>query len=472
YEQYCNYDLDGDGYAEPYIMTVHAQSQKVVRIVARWNAEGLILKLDDSILTLKDLRERVAQSRRGEFETDQMYIARLADTLEEDIKRAKLVKIEPMKMLTKYGFIDSADGCFLDYGFVHIMIGAIKGINIASNALFNSGDLSNLQGGLLSKEHRRKKRGNMVIKPGQWNQTEVDALALQNSIVNFPTKEPSQTLLALTEQLKQETRQMSTRTDLEQLSSPNIPAASVLGIMQEGVIPTTALISNVVDSMTAEFQIMHELNKTYIDPEMYIMVNGPEASYENDYGLDITIKPTANSKFSSQFQKIQLAQVQMEQIPLVLQAGGNAVPILKNYFDAIGSDLTEQIFSQEISAEEQAMNERMAALQEQQVQQLREQKELLQAQVQIQQQDQNRKDAETQAKIETMQMEQARKDQELINDMEKASFEVRESVGKYIKDVAEANKLDAETVKTLSEGLEKELSGMSKIITATNKNGA
>jgi chaperonin GroES len=33
-EQHRRLDLDGDGYAEPYIVTVHLRSSKTVRIVA------------------------------------------------------------------------------------------------------------------------------------------------------------------------------------------------------------------------------------------------------------------------------------------------------------------------------------------------------------------------------------------------------------------------------------------------------
>lgn len=463
-EQYCNYDLDNDGYAEPYIITVHKESQKVVRIVPRWDADGLIIKVDDSIMSLSDLRQRATQSPIGQFETSEMYINRIADAVETDVKRAKLVKIEPFKMITKYGFMDAADGSFLNYGFVHVMIGQIMGINLASNSLFNAGDLSNLQGGFLSREHRQKKRGNTVFKQGQFKQTDVPAKDLPSSILPLPSKEPSQTLLALTEQLKAETKEIGTKVNIEQMMSPNIPAASVLGVMQEGVIPTTALIGNVVDSMTAEFQIMHSLNKVYTDPEVYKMVNGPEADFESDYSMEIIIKPTANSKYSSQFQKIQLATVQMEQIPLVLQAGGNAVPIIKNYFDAIGSDLVDQVFSNEISPEEQEMNQRLLEAQEAQAQQLREQKELLQAQVQQSQQDLDRKDRELSIKAENMTLEQNRKDFETELKALELAHERKVQGAQAVKDIMEAKKIDAETQKLISEAMNKDMDGVSKIL--------
>jgi chaperonin GroES len=40
-EQHRYWDLDEDGYAEPYVITVHKPSQQVARIVARYDADGI-----------------------------------------------------------------------------------------------------------------------------------------------------------------------------------------------------------------------------------------------------------------------------------------------------------------------------------------------------------------------------------------------------------------------------------------------
>ena len=448
-EQFCWYDLDDDGYAEPYIVTVHQSTMKVVRIVPRWNREGLMVKHDDSIMSLKDMQDRLSTMEMSEFETQEMYLERVSDTLKDAVSNAKLVKIEPYEMLTKYGFIDPADGTFLNYGFVHFMLNPVKAINQTSNSLFNSADLSNLQGGLLSKEHRERKRGNRVIKQGQWNITNIDAINLQNSILPFPNKEPSQTLLSLSEGLKAETKDIGTKVNLQDMMSPNIPAASVLGMMQEGIIPTTALIGSVVDSMSKEFQILYKLNKTYTDPETYRMVNRGQGEFEQDYALNLLIKPTANSKHSSQFQKIQLAQVQLEQVPLFLQAGLNVIPILKNYMEAIDSDIIDKVFSNEVPPEEQARLDEMKRVQEEQLAVAKQQTELLQAQVQQSQQDLDRKEKELNAKIQSMNEEQERKNmeteakiQQIVNDMSAQQLE-------DMKKIQESKKLDAETMAIL-----------------------
>jgi len=41
YAIHTYWDLDEDGYEEPYIITIHKATQKVVRIIARWDMKGV-----------------------------------------------------------------------------------------------------------------------------------------------------------------------------------------------------------------------------------------------------------------------------------------------------------------------------------------------------------------------------------------------------------------------------------------------
>ena len=48
-EQHRFWDLDGDGYQEPYVVTVDKETQKVLRIVARFDEEGVVYNEKDEI---------------------------------------------------------------------------------------------------------------------------------------------------------------------------------------------------------------------------------------------------------------------------------------------------------------------------------------------------------------------------------------------------------------------------------------
>jgi len=47
-EQQCFFDLDDDGYEEPYIVTIYYPSKQVVRVVARYDESSLMVRMKES----------------------------------------------------------------------------------------------------------------------------------------------------------------------------------------------------------------------------------------------------------------------------------------------------------------------------------------------------------------------------------------------------------------------------------------
>ncbi len=407
-EQYCNYDLDGDGYEEPYLITVHKSTKKVVRIVPRWDIEGIHVEYNGNTYNLADLTQAATLPKTQ----DQEFNAIAADQAMADIESGStLVRIVPMDILTYYGFLESTDGSYLSIGYLHALGSTVKGINKATNSLFNAGDLANLQGGWLSKEHRDKKNGPFRTKPGLFKQTNIGAAQLASSVQPLPFKEPSATLLTLTEQLKGEVKAMTSQFNFDEMLSPNIPAASVLGALQEGTIPTSSLLMNVVNAMSREFRILFTLNQKFTDPMMYKRIAGTDR-FSDDYNMDIEICPTANAEFSNQMQRIQLAQAQMERLDVLLQVGGNPVPIIKAYYEALGTQNMEEIFPEQMSDADAKAQQQMMQLQQQQAELQQVQTQLLQAQVEQGNKELERKFAETMANMEEQRKESLRKDEE------------------------------------------------------------
>jgi len=416
-EQYCNYDLDGDGYAEPLLVTVHLNSNRVVRALPRWDFDTLFVNYNGGTYNFQELLDANFQERATSVESFNEVFDR--EKFNQIVKDCSLARIVPMQMLTHYNFIEPTDGSFLSLGYLQILGSTVKGINKTTNSLMNAGELANLQGGWLSKEHRdRKTSGAYKTKPGVYNLTNISAGALQNSVIPFPFREPSQVLAALTGDLKGDVKEMSAKFNLDQALSPNVPAASVLGVLQEGAIPTSSLLMNVVDAMSKEFKVIFELNKKFTDNVIYKSITGAD-DFEQDYYNDIQIAPTANAQFSNQMQRIQLATAELDTIDLVLSAGGNPMPIVKSYYEALGSNNIDKIFPENMTPEEQKQREQMMQMQKQQQEMEQLQTELLKGQVELQGQDLQRKNKETDAKIQevaakvqNMQQESQRKDAE------------------------------------------------------------
>ena len=147
-------DLDDDGYEEPYIVTVHEASKRVVRIIANYD-------------------ER---------------------TVKFNPETGEITKIKPYRIYTDYHFIPSFDGSFFSTGFGSYLYAINQTIDTLLNQLVDAGTLSNLQSGFISKGARIR-GGSKPMQPGEWRPAEAKGMDLKNAIVPLPAKEPSATLV-------------------------------------------------------------------------------------------------------------------------------------------------------------------------------------------------------------------------------------------------------------------------------------
>ena len=338
-EQRCFYDLDGDGYGEPYTVTVHERTRKVVRIVARYTADGVYVKND----------------------------AGLTGKVEEVQDATEIVKIKPQVDIVKYGFIRNPDGTFLDIGYNYILASLCILQNGLTNQLLDSGTLSNLQGGFVAKGFR-KRMGNLKWRPGSWESTDISAIDLRNGILPHQFKEPSQTLFAMNEKVSNELSELSANMDLQGVLSPNAPATTTLALIQENMVPMSAIMQRIIRAESLEFKKLYELNAIYTDPREYqVILDNPEADYRADYNLrGMDVMPTASAEMSSKIQRLQQSNVMLDQAERIGLLGGDVRPIYERWFDAIGADdMVNQVWpSPEEMSEEQA--QRMQQIEQQQ----------------------------------------------------------------------------------------------------------
>jgi chaperonin GroES len=357
-EQHCMIDLDDDGIAEPYIVTVHKETEQVARIVARFDKSSILVKVADGVVEPLERAESKAVQQAAvdlipevlanpdDNMTEQELLQQVMTTATDMLK---IVKIKPVNMITKYGFIQAPDGTLLNWGYCHLLTSQLEMVNTTSNQLIDSGTLANLGGGFKSKEFRQNKSP-MRVSPGEFNQVDVDAATLQQGLLPYPFKEPSVGLMQLNETTKAETRQLASMINLQDTLAPNAPAATTLGILQEKLIPTTALIGRILRSMGEEFGKMFDLNMQYTDPLMYQEVlDDQQADYKADFtraGYDI--EPVADAGKSSMMQKMQSAQVLLELMPVIQSAGGDIKSVVKETLDAIGRpELMQQLFAEQ-----------------------------------------------------------------------------------------------------------------------------
>jgi len=275
-EQHTYIDLDDDDYPEPYIVTFHLESGKVLRITARFS-EKTIHHTDDG----------------------------------------ELAKIEPLQYYTKYGFIPNPDGGFYDIGF-GILLGPInESVNTLINQLIDSGTLNNLQSGFLGKGLKLR-MGETRFQPGEWKAVNSTGDDLKKQIVPLPSKEPSNVLFQLMGSLITSGKELASIAEIfvGKMPGQNTPATTTMATVEQGMKVFTAVYKRVYRALAEEFVKLFDLNATYLNPNTYQQVIGITVG-PDDFDLDqFKIFPGADPTAVSQTDKLIKAQGLQELMPM------------------------------------------------------------------------------------------------------------------------------------------------------------
>jgi chaperonin GroES len=273
-EQHGYLDLDEDGYKEPYIITFHRATGKVVRIVARFDENTVHFNEDGDI----------------------SYIT-------------------PIQYYTKYGFVPNPDGSFYDIGF-GILLGPInESINTLINQLVDSGTLNNLQSGFIGKGLRLR-MGEHRFTPGEWKSVNSTGDDLKKQIVPLPSNEPSKVLFELMTALIQSGKELASVAEIftGKMPGQNTPATTTMATVEQGMKVFTAIYKRIYRSMGEEFKKLYRLNSLYLNPNTYVEVLdmniGPDAFKLDDH----RIVPGADPNAVSQQEKLMKAQGLMEML--------------------------------------------------------------------------------------------------------------------------------------------------------------
>lgn len=476
-EQHTWLDLDDDDVCEPYIITVHRPSAKVVRIVARFGTTNIIVKTgpgktrpfpQEYNRQYNALLNRVTRMIQSGAEETQKYANLVIEKGEEALikkislealKDVEIINIKADDIVVKYDFVNNPKGEYLGYGFSHILGSRIELINTTTNQVVDAATLQNIPGGFKSKEVRNTQAG-MSFAPGMFKSVDVSADVLSKAIMQLPFKGPSPYLTQFLDTVKAETQQQAQRISLEGVIAPNAPASTTLALIAEKLTPTTARFKSVLTSMGREFNIMYRLNEIYTDPELYAQVCNLNPNqgeiYAQDFesqSRDVIIKATGNALSKSE--KLHRAKALFEVGEQIVTSGGDMRPILEEVFNSLdATQLYAKVFpdpnsmtpqQQQALAQQQAMQQQM--LQQQQLSnqisqaQLQEQQTKNQLQEVKLQQEQQKIDREDRKLVLEWQHKVAQLQMEEFN----SNMDAQATLAQAEKYLAEANKTQAET---------------------------
>jgi hypothetical protein len=148
---------------------------------------------------------------------------------------------------------------FYGLGLIHIIGGYAKAGTSIIRQLVDAGTLSNLPGGLKSRGLRIK-GDDEPIEPGEFKDVDVPSGSIRDNIMPLPYKEPSQTLLALLNQITTEGRRLGAVADMDISDmSANAPVGTTLALLERTLKPMAAVQARVHYAMKLEFRMLKEI---------------------------------------------------------------------------------------------------------------------------------------------------------------------------------------------------------------------
>jgi len=281
-EQMTWMDLDHDGFAEPYFVTVEyneGSTQKLRRIVARW--------------TDKDVTYDNPQQKKG------------------------IVSIRPEKTFTKYGLIPAPDGSHMDLGFGRLLGPINAAVDTALNQLFDAGTIANYGGGFLGRGARFK-GGQYQFTPGKWVTVDVPGNDLKNNIVPVPAPEPSQIMFQLIGFLVNYGERLASAGDVQvgENIGQNTKAATAEMLNENGQRTFKGMFKRAWRSMRNGFRIQYDLNSVYMEETIHFAEiatgKGAMVSIEDYRGPTTDVRPAADPTVVSDGEKKQQADLIMK----------------------------------------------------------------------------------------------------------------------------------------------------------------
>jgi chaperonin GroES len=305
-EQHRWWDLDEDGYQEPYIVTVHLDTKQVVRITARYDSDG------------------VQRNAKGE-----------------------VIRITPVHHYTRYLFLPAFDGGVYGMGFGELIGRLNQIINTVCNQLLDAGALQNGPPGFIGKGAKNLNKDRMLrLKPRQWYYVDITGDDIRKSLIPLPVGEPSDVLFKLLGTLIEVAKEIASNVDLLGGNQPqaNVPATTTLALIEQGLKVFSDIYKRIHRSLKSEFKKIIRLNKLHLTEEEYQkVVDDPEAKLSDYYDKDLHIVPISDEADLTDMQRITKAQALKE----TMGEGADDREILRRYYEALEIEEIDKLLPQD-----------------------------------------------------------------------------------------------------------------------------
>ena len=201
-----------------------------------------------------------------------------------------------------YGYIPGFG--FYHFGLIHLIGAFAKSGTSILRQLVDAGSLANLPGGFKTRG-LRVKGDDTPIAPGEFRDVDVPSGTMKDNILPLPYKEPSQTLMALLNQIVDEGRRFASSGDLKASDmSSQSPVGTTLAILERTLKVMSAIQARIHYSMKQEFRLLKEIIADYAPEDYsYEPVVGSRKARRSDYEM-VNIIPVSDPNAATMSQKV------------------------------------------------------------------------------------------------------------------------------------------------------------------------
>ena len=271
-EQHSWIDLDEDGIEEPYSITFDVSNQKVVRIVADYEMDG-IAEQDGYIYDIK----------------------RIVDIVD-------------------YRAIPSFDGTFWGLSLPFFLDNINAAINTTINQSLDTNNLK-LKGGGFMANDLNIRGGALTLKLGEYKKINaMGATKIADKFYTPPLADLSPVTLALLNRMIESGEKIGLVTDaLTGNIKANMAPTTFLGLTENAVAIESSMLKLINESFVKEAQIRRKINSKYYDEELYYRIvqeKPQDVSPEEDFLNDqVEIVLLIDSSSITQGQKMARAEL-------------------------------------------------------------------------------------------------------------------------------------------------------------------
>lgn len=316
-EQHCRIDMDDDGYPEPYIVTVHRKTRKIVRIVADFEPMDVKYEIEQVQVPVP----AIGMDALGQpVQTMQMQMQE---------NKVGIRSIRRGSYFVAYHFLPSLDGKFWGTGLGMLLGDISASINTIINMMIDAGHMASLGGGFIGSELRLK-GGNTRFKPGEWKNIGASGGDVRTAVQPMTFPGPDATLFQMLGLLIDAGREIASVQDVITGDSGKgvQTATATIALIEQGLAVFTAAYKRIFRALKQEFKMLAKINAETVTPETYAKFhdmqghNGgppmnpqqpPQADPRADYSSeDMDIVPVADPRSVTKQQAMAMSQFLME----------------------------------------------------------------------------------------------------------------------------------------------------------------